>query len=77
MKEDSVISTLEFRNWRSLCKSNSSALQTLTELIQLIDTEDDEDFEEIDDDTEETKDEGGTTTLPTNFVQTLAFSVFD
>ena len=78
LKEDSLLSSQEFRNWRTLSKANSSILQMLTELVQLIDSEDDEDFEEIDDDeAEESKEAAAATTLPVAFAQTLAFAMFD
>lgn len=78
-KEDAVVSTVEFRNWRALTKATQSIIQTVTELIQLTNTDDDEDFEEIDDEeggaaAEETKNDATTTTLPTAFISRLAFA---
>jgi len=69
-KEDSVSSTVEFRNWRSLCKATQSIVQTVTELVQMTNADDDEDFEEVE--VEETKDEP-VTALPTAYISQLAF----
>lgn len=33
VKDDAVISSAEFRNWRTLCKANTSIIQTLIDLI--------------------------------------------
>lgn len=50
-KEDVVVSSVEFRHWRSLCKSNSSILNLLSEFVSLVSNtnNDDEEFEEYDD----------------------------
>jgi len=45
------VSSVEFRHWKSLCKSNCVMFQLLSDFIQLVSADnDDEEYEEIDDD---------------------------
>jgi len=51
VKEDAVVSSSEFRQWKCLSKATHGALELLCELVALASSEDEE-FEEVSDEEE-------------------------
>ncbi len=51
VKEDAVVTSSEFRQWKILAKSNQNVLDLLCEIMALAASDDnDDEFEEVDDD---------------------------
>lgn len=52
VKEDAIVSSSEFRQWKALSKANAILQELLSEIVALAssDSDEDEDYEEIEDD---------------------------